>query len=110
MTATMNAMSTGRIRNPNRPEQVAESQLPREILGDDFRWRDRHLPLGVQSISVEQLYQMFISRFVAEMVAAQEDIQAAQADERRGRKPSASLTKRTLSGPSRRRRFLPSGS
>jgi hypothetical protein len=104
----MNAMGTGRVRNPNMPSQVAETQFPREILGDDFRWRDRHLSLVLQSISVEQLYQMFISRFVAEMVAAQEDIQAAQADERRGRKASASLTKRALSASSRRRRFLSS--
>jgi hypothetical protein len=55
--------------------------IPREILGDDFRWRDRHAPLTEQSMSLEQLYQMFLSRFLAEMVAAQEDIAHEAAEE-----------------------------
>ena len=60
------AMSTGSIRSSNVPSELAQSELPREIIGDDFRWRDRHLALALQTISLEQLYQMFISRFIAE--------------------------------------------
>src|SRR3954468_5706622 len=99
-------MSTGPIRSSNVSSEVAQSELPREILGDDFRWRDRHLALALQTISLEQLYQMFISRFMAEMMAAQEDIQAAHAHEQRAKKPSASLVKSGPSAPARRRRFL----